>query len=192
MSSFRPIRLLAVALVAGLSFTAVAVTPSVASASTPPGSYVLSAKAAAKLGFPVVEAPPRPNANTGEAHCSTSVQALYVSTSHQVGLASETLLCSTVAAATTVFNQTKKQITTDPSLPVPKALGSSAIATAADAPQYSVLWRHGNKLGVTAIDTDVPASASGEETSTPPVPPTAAQARQLDAAALAQNALLSK
>ncbi len=69
----------------------------------------------------------------------------------------------------------------------PKQLGSSAFITSSDAPEYLVAWQAGTRVGVTAIDVDVPASST--ETSTAPEALSTAAATTLSTAAVHQNSL---
>jgi hypothetical protein len=193
MQTPRLLRPLAVAGLVTLSFGALSVAvPSVASATTPATNNVVKAAYAKKLGFAKVVVAPKSSTKTEEKNCGNSAEAIYESTNGQVGMISEALICSTPAAAATALKQARSEATPDTTIAVPKALGSTAFGTSTEAPQYTVVWQHGSKVGVAAIDTDIPASASEtpEAGSYPPI--TAAQTKMLTALAVYQNGLMAK
>ena len=161
-----------------------------AGAATAPTTYVLHPAYAKKVGFPVVYTAAKSSGNPGPKNCTAQVEAAYLNTSKTVGLVSQALVCKTSAAAAAAFKQVTAGITADKAITLPKALGATAVATAAGAPEYTIVWQHGSKIGYTGVDTDVPASSS--ESEVPAAPLTPGQAKVLVAAALAQNALLSK
>jgi len=165
--------------------------PVEAGAATSATAYVLNPAAAKKAGFPVVYAAAKVTKNPGPKNCSSSVEAAYENAGHKSGLVSQTLVCKTPAAAKAAFAGFKAQAPATKTIPVPKALGSVSFATAAGAPEYTLLWLHGTKVGFTGIDTDITAS-SNEAGKVPVTPLTAAQAKVLGAAAVTQNALLNK
>lgn len=156
--------------------------------------YVLTSAYAKQVGFPTTAVAAKSSTTTGEKGCPVSAESAYANRATNSGLVSESLICNSVAAATTAFDQAKAHATVDGSITLPKALGSTAFATAAQAPQYTVVWQHGTRVGVTGVDTDVTASAQASSSSTTsttaPLPPiTAAQTKVLIAAALVQNGL---
>ena len=162
-----------------------------AGAATAPTTYVLHAPYASKAGFPVVYTAAKSSANPGPKNCTAQVEAAYLNSSKTVGLVSQALVCKTSAAATAAFKQVTKGITADKAISLPKSLGATAVATAAGAPEYTIVWQHGSNIGYTGVDTDVPASSS-ESSEVPAAPLTPGQAKVLVAAAVAQNALLGK
>jgi hypothetical protein len=186
-------RPLAVAGLVALSFGALsAVVPAVASASTPATNNVIKAAYAKKLGFSKVVVAPKSSSNTGEKHCTNSAESLYESSDGKVGIVSEALICSSPSTAAAALKEARGEATADKTISLPKTLGKTAFATSSQAPQYTVIWQHGSKVGVAAIDTDVPASAS-ESTEAGTFPPiTKAQTKLLTALATYQNGLMSK
>jgi hypothetical protein len=153
--------------------------------------YVLSSAYANSAGFSTTAVAAKSSTSTGEKGCPMSAESAYASHATNSGLVSESLICNSVAAATAAFNQAKAHTTVDGSISLPKALGSTAFASAAQAHQYTVVWQHGTRVGITGVDTDVTASAQASTSSTTaPLPPiTAAQTKVLIAAALVQNGL---
>jgi hypothetical protein len=192
----RTPRLRRSASIAGLATLALGtlglVLPAEAGASTPATAYVINSSYAKKVGFPAVAIAAKSSSNTGEKNCGSSAESAYENASHTVGLVSETLLCKTAAAAAAAYHQARSQSTASTTISVPKALGSTSFATAAEAPQYTIVWQHGARVGVTAIDTDVAASSTETGSELPAAPLTPGQAKVLAAAAVAQNLLLGK
>ena len=45
----------------------------------------------------------------------------------------------------------RKEVTVDPTVAPPKALGSSAFATATNAPEYLMVWQSGTRVAITVI-----------------------------------------
>lgn len=181
------VSLVASILVAGTA-SLLAVTPQ-AGASPPPSAYVIGPKAAHALGFPTTLRAAKQSKATGVKGCTTAVDAVYLDTTKQTGLVSEVVNCTSSTAASAAMATVHKRLTSDRSIPVPKALGSGAFATSVEAPQYLLVWRTGSHLGFTAFDTDVPATTSS--TSTTAVLPaiTATQKVLLGKAAVAQLAI---
>ena len=167
--------------------SATATSTSAAATSGSPTSLVLSPAYAKSVGFPKTAVAAKTSSKTNEANCSQSAEAAYEDAAGQTGLVSETLVCNSVAAATAALDGVKKQVTPYKALAAPAALGPTAFVTATQAPQYTVIWRNRNLVGVTAIDVGVGASSS--TTTTKPPVLTAAQGATLTAAAVAQNAL---
>ncbi|MGO9029543.1 MAG: hypothetical protein ACLQOZ_13040 [Acidimicrobiales bacterium] len=187
----RPWILLALATLGVTTLSAL--LPAEAMAATPVTAYVLNPAYAKKIGFPTTAVAAKASSGTDEKNCPKSAESEYFNAATNAGLVSESLVCKTSAAALTAFKQAKTEAAADTSITLPRSLGSSAFATASEAPQYTVVWQHGSKVGVTAIDIDVSASASTESSTTvPSTPLTAAQAKVLVAAAVAQNTLFSK
>ncbi len=185
-------RLASVAGVTAVAFGTLAVAiPTQAGAATSAKTYVLNPAYAKKAGFPVVYAAAKVTKNPGPKNCSASVESAYENAGRTAGLVSQTLVCKTPAAAKAAFAGFKAQAPATKTIPVPKALGSVAFATAAGAPEYTLLWMHGNKVGFTGIDTDVTA-ASASAGKAPVAHLTPGQAKVLGAAAVAQNNLLKK
>ena len=168
---------------------ALAVGPDAGATTPPAGAYVLGPKVARTLGFPVTLRPAKTTAATGVKGCTTAIDAVYLDREKQTGLVSEVVNCRSSTAAAGAVATVRKRFPTDPSIPVPKSLGTGAFGTSSDAPQYLLIWRTGPHVGFTAFDTDIPASTS--TTSTTGVLPaiTTAQKMVLGKAALAQRAL---
>jgi hypothetical protein len=193
MDISRRTRPWALAALATLGVTTLgALIPAQAMAATPATAYVLTAAYAKKVGFPTTAIAAKTSTNTGEKNCGSSAESAYANSTTNSGIVSETLICKTAAAANAAYQQAKKQSKTDASIKLPKSLGTAAFATAVQAPQYTVVWQRGTKVGVTAIDTNVSASSTESSTTVPATPLTAAQSRILVAAAVAQNALYAK
>lgn len=171
-----------------------ALLPVAAGAATNATSTVISAAYAKHAGFPTTVIAARSSSHTQEKNCPVSAEAAYSNASTNAGLVSETLTCKTTAAATQAFRQAKTTAKAEAHLKLPKVLGKAAFLTAAQSPQYSLIWHHGSKVGVTAIDTNVSASASPSSAAAKPAPVaiTAAQTKTLIAAAVSQNRLFGK
>jgi hypothetical protein len=179
---------LAASILVAVTASLLAVTPP-AGASPPASAYVIGPKAAHALGFPTTLRAAKQSKATGVKGCTTAVDAVYLDTTKQTGLVSEVVNCSSSTAASGAMATVHKRLTSDRSIPVPRALGSGAFGTSVEAPQYLLVWRTGSHLGFTAFDTDVPATTSS--TSTTAVLPaiTATQKALLGRAALAQLAI---
>jgi len=186
----RPLAIVGLVAISSLALNAA--VPAIASASTPVTRNVLGTAAAKKLGFPVVVDTPRSRTTT-QQHCTKGAEALYESANGQTGLVSDLLVCSSPSAATAAIVTVRHKGTSDAAIPLPRALGKDAFATGTDAPEYLIIWQHGDKVGLTALDTDVPAS-DPESASADVAPPaiTPAQIKVLVRSAVAQNALLTK
>jgi hypothetical protein len=158
------------------------------SAVTPlsPAASVLGAGYAKTLGFSETVQPAKSKAETGQKGCTKTVGAAYENAANKTGLLSDVLECGTAGSATSALAAVRKEVTLDPTLAPPKALGGSAFATATNAPEYLMVWRSGTRVAITAFDVDVTATSSTPSTA---VPLTAAQKRTLGQAALHQNSL---
>jgi hypothetical protein len=166
-----------------------AVTPQ-AGASPPASAYVIGPKAARALGFPITLRAAKQSKATGVKGCTTAVDAVYLDATKQTGLVSEVVNCTSSTAASGAMATVHKRLTSNRSIPVPRALGTGAFATSVEAPQYLLVWRTGSHLGFTAFDTDVPATTSTSTSSTAVLPPiTTTQEALLGRAALAQLAI---
>jgi hypothetical protein len=165
-----------------------ALAPPAGAATPPAGAYVIGPRAAHGLGFPTTLRAARETTAKGVKGCSTAVDAVYLDGSRQTGLISEVVNCTSPNAASGALATVRRRLTADATIPVPKELGAGAFATAADAPQYLLIWRTGSHLGFTAFDTDVPATTSTPSTTVLP-PITTAQTSLLGRAALTQRAI---
>jgi len=151
-----------------------------------PAASVLGVGYAKTIGFSKTIQPAKSTAETQEKGCSKTVEAVYENAAAKTGLVSDVLECGTAGSATSALAAVRKQVTVDPTLAPPKALGSSAFATATNAPEYLMVWRSGTRVAITAVDVDVTATSSTPSTA---VPLTTAQIRTLGQAALHQNSL---
>jgi hypothetical protein len=151
-----------------------------------PAAAVLDAQYAKSIGFPKTVQAAKTSKTTQEKGCSNTVESVFENTADKTGLVSDVLECKTTASAATALAAVKKQITVDPSLTPPSGLGSSAFATATNAPEYLMVWQSGTWVAITAFDVDVTATSSSPSTATPL---TAAQVRTLGQAALHQDSL---
>jgi hypothetical protein len=166
---------------------ATAAAPAVAGASTPPAaSVVLSAKTASSLGYPKTFEAAKRASVSGVKGCASAVHVVYEDAAKKTALIVEVLSCSSPTTASNAFATVHKQLKPDSSIPVPKALGKTAFATSTDAPQYLLVWKAGNRVAFTALDTDVAASTA-TETTTPLPTFTKAQKATLGKAALKQG-----
>lgn len=158
------------------------------SADTPlsPAASVLGAAYAKSLGFSETVQPAKSTAETSQKGCTKTVEAVYENAANKTGLVSDVLECGSAGSAKAALGGVRKAVTVDPSVTPPKALGSSAFATATNAPEYLMVWQSGTRVAITAIDVDVTATSSTPSTT---VPLTAAQIRTLGQAALHQNSL---
>ena len=151
-----------------------------------PASSVLSPGYAKSVGFPEIAQSAKTTAVTTEKGCSTTYEAVYEDAARRTALVSDVLNCRSAAAAADVLGAVRRHVRTDGSIRVPKELGSSAFATASDAPQYLVVWKAGSRVAITAIDVDLTGTSASEAA---PEPLTAAQRETLQHAALRQNSL---
>lgn len=151
-----------------------------------PAASVLGAEYAKSIGFPKTVQAAKTSKSTQEKGCSITVEAVFENTADKTGLVSDVLECTTTGSATNALAAVRRQITVDRSLAPPKALGSSAFATATSAPEYLMVWQSGTRVAITAIDVDVTATSSTPSTATPL---TTAQIRTLGQAALHQDSL---
>lgn len=151
-----------------------------------PAASVLDAGYAKTIGFSKTIQAAKSTAETSQKGCSKTIESVFENAAAKTGLVSDVLVCGTAGSATNALAAVRKQITVDPSLSPPKALGGSAFATATNAPEYLMVWRSGTRVAITAIDVDVTATSSTPSTT---VPLTAAQIRTLGQAALHQNSL---
>jgi hypothetical protein len=151
-----------------------------------PAASVIGADYAKSIGFPKTVQAAKKSVTTQEKGCSTTVEAVYEDAADKTGLVSDVLECKTTASATSALAAVRRQITVDRSLSPPKALGSSAFATATNAPEYLMVWQSDTRVAITAIDVDVTATSSTPSTATPL---TTAQIQTLGQAALHQDSL---
>jgi hypothetical protein len=147
--------------------------------------FVLSPSYAKSVGFPKVREAAKETSVTTERGCSASDEVVYQDALKQVALISDALHCNTSAAASSVLAAVRNQLVVDAAIHVPKALGGMAFATAANAPQYMVIWRAGTQVAITAIDVDLTATKA----TTPLKQLTAGQETTLLSAAVRQNSL---
>jgi hypothetical protein len=150
---------------------------------------VLSPTYAKSIGFPRLVQAAKKTTETNEKGCSDSIDAVYEDGAKQTGLISDVLNCGSTTSASTALAAARKQVTVDPSLKAPAQLGSQAFVTATNAPEYLVVWKSGNRVAITAIDVNVPASSTSSSTTVPSTPITSAQVNTLYKAALQQNSL---
>jgi hypothetical protein len=180
--------------VAGIAVLATACGSSTAAPPTstaPTGaSSVLTPAYAKSAGFPKTLSAAKKSAVTSERGCSSSVGAVYEDSGKQKALITSVLNCNSVASATTAFTTIKKHYGADAAVAVPKALGTSAFATASIAPQYLMVWQKGSKVAITAVDVNLAASKTTTSSTVASPPLTQADADTLGRAAEAQNALL--
>ena len=125
---------------------------------------------------------------TTQAGCTEFVEAVYEDPGGENGLVSETVQCSSDAAAIQAAARGEDKFTVDSSFPVPQQLGPTAFATDTDTPEYIITWVSGSQVAITAIDFAVGASTSTSST-VPPAPLTPAQTGTLISAAVEQNSL---
>lgn len=151
-----------------------------------PAASVIGAEYAKSIGFPKTVQAAKKSTTTQEKGCSNTVESVFEDAADKTGLVSDVLECTTSASARTALAAVRRQVTVDKSLTPPKALGSSAFATATNAPEYLMVWQSGTRVAITAIDVDVTATSSTPSTATPL---TAAQTRTLGQAALHQDSL---
>ena len=163
-------------------------TSTTAGGALPVSAAVLGPSYAATIGFTKTVQAPKETAVTSQAGCTQSVEAVYEDAVGENGLVSESLQCSSDAAATQALASAREKVTVDSSFPVPQQLGPTAFATDTDAPEYIVTWVSGSQVAITAIDFAVGASTSTSST-VPPVPLTPAQTGTLISAAVEQNSL---
>jgi hypothetical protein len=150
---YRSVAVVTMVVVGWLAVTAESSGGQVAHAS----NDILSPSYAKSIGFPNVREAAKETAVTTEKGCSASNEVVYQDTSKQVGLISDALRCSTSAAASSVLAEVRNQLVVDAAIHVPSSLGGQAFATAANAPQYMVIWRAGTRVAITAIDVDLAA-----------------------------------
>ncbi|MHB1711675.1 MAG: hypothetical protein ACYCV7_09765 [Acidimicrobiales bacterium] len=190
MNSLFRSRVLAVASVLTMASVAVAcghATPS-PSAPTSPTASVLGASYAKSLGFSKTVAAPKAVSDSKQPNCPKSVESAYEDGAGKTWLVSETLLCSSKAAAAVAFGDVTKHMARDTAVAAPKALGSSVLITATGAPQYTIIWQHGTRVGLTALNVDVhPAASTSTHAAASSL--TTKEAGILSAAAVAQNNL---
>jgi hypothetical protein len=151
-------------------------------------AQVIGAAYANSIGFPKTVQAPKSEKVTSQKGCTDSVEAVYEDAAGKTGLISDVLNCSSEASAAAALVAARKHVTTDPSIAVPKALGSSAFATSSNAPEYLIVWQPHDRVGITALDVDTTATSA---TSAAASPLSAAQAQTLDNAAAHQNSLYS-
>ena len=150
---------------------------------SPTGS-VLDASYAKRIGFPDIYQAAKKSTVTGQKGCPTSIESIYENLSNKTALISEVLNCTTSADATASLISGRKQVKVDTSFAVPKELGSSAFATAAEQPEYLVVWTIGVKVAVVGLDVDISGSSSSSSTATASPPITKGQQKMLIDAAL--------
>jgi hypothetical protein len=149
---------------------------------------VLSPGYATSIGFPKTYQAAKKATSTGEKGCAQSIGAVYEDQAGKTALISDVLNCSSKSAASSALAAVRKQVTVATGVKIPKGLGTSAFVTATRAPEYLIVWRAGNRVAITSVDVNVPASSS-TSTSTPTTPITSAQTNTLFQAALTQNSL---
>jgi hypothetical protein len=147
--------------------------------------FVLSPSYAKSIGFPKVREAAKETAVTSEKGCSASDEVVYQDASKHVALVSDALNCNSSTAASSVLAAVRNQLVVDAAIHVPRGLGGGAFATAANAPQYMVIWKAGTRVAITAIDVDLTA----RKTTVPPEPMTEQQEGILLRAAVRQNSL---
>jgi hypothetical protein len=172
----------------GSSSTSPTTTSSTTTSSTTTGSHsspVLDAAYASSAGFPKTVQAAKTEKVTDQKGCSSSVAAAYEDAVGKTGLLSDVLKCGSSASASAALSEFRKTVTLDPSLAVPKGLGSTAFAGKGETPEYLLVWQSGSNVAITALDVDVAATSA---TKTFPAL-TAAQTETLSNAALQQNSL---
>ena len=151
-------------------------------ASSPTRGLLASADAKG-LGYPTIHAQPQASSKTGVAKCTKSASAAFQDQSAKTGLVTGVLVCNSVADATTVLVNIKKQATTSPQLVPPTDLGANALETTNRAPAYVIYWQNKSLVAFTALITDI-SSHPTHVTMTP------AQQRTLSSAAQKQNSTI--
>jgi hypothetical protein len=146
---------------------------------------ILPPSYARSIGFPKVREAPKESAVTTEKGCSASDEVVYQDASKHIGLVSDALSCKSSTAASSVLAAVRNQLVVDAAIRVPKSLGGAAFATAANAPQYMVIWRAGTRVAITSIDVDL----TQQKPSVPPEPLSGQDEGILLRAALRQNSL---
>lgn len=149
---------------------------------------VLDASYARSVGFPETYQSAKKSTKTGQKGCPDSVESIYENLTNKTALISEVLNCNTSSDATASLVSGRKQVKVDLSLTVPNELGSSAFATAAEKPEYLLVWTIGSKVAIVGLDVNI-ASSSSTSTTTLSQPITNAQRETLIKAALKQNSL---
>jgi hypothetical protein len=153
-----------------------------------PGESVLSPSFAKGVGFPSTYQAAKKGAVSGEKGCSSSVGAVYEDRAGKTALVSDLLSCKSAASAGAALATLHKEVKDDAAISVPRALGSSAFATASEAPEYLVAWQVDSRVAITAIDVNVRGSSNASKTA-PAVPITRSQKATLANAVLEQNSL---
>ena len=153
---------------------------------SPTGS-VLGASYAKSVGFPDPYQAAKKSTVTGQKGCPNSIESIYENLSNKTALISEVLNCNTSADATASLISGRKQVKVDSSLAVPKELGSSAFATAAEKSEYLVVWTIGTKVAIVGLDVDISGSSSSSSTTTASPPITKGQQKMLINAALKED-----
>ncbi len=148
-------------------------------------SQVIGAAYANSVGFPKTVQVAKSTKVTSQNGCTSSIEAVYEDAAGKTGLVSDVLNCTSDATAKAALAAARKHVTPDPSITVPKGLGSPSFATSSNAPEYLVVWQPHDRVGITAIDVDTAATSA----STTAYPITAAQTQTLVNAALHQNSL---
>jgi hypothetical protein len=146
---------------------------------------ILSPSYAKSIGFPKVREAPKKTAVTTEKGCSASDEVVYQDASEHVALISDALHCASGAAASGVLTAVRNQLVVDAAISVPKSLGGGAFATAANAPQYMVIWKAGTRVAITSLDVDLAVRTSTKRVQ----PLTGRQEAVLLRAAVQQNSL---
>ena len=154
-----------------------------------PSATVLDATYAGSIGFPKTVQAAKKAPESGEKGCTSSVEAVYENTGSKTGLISSALECDSKASASAALAMARKGVTLDPSLPVPKELGTTAFATDSHAPEYLLAWQSGNRVAITVFDVNIDASSTSPSSQSPALTP--AQSTTLGKAAVQQNSLYS-
>ena len=155
---------LVVAITVGLTSNGVATSSKTA---LTPAASVLSPGYARSVGFSRAYRAASRQSITNEKGCTTSVEAIYENSAAKTGLISDLLHCKSAASASAVLEAFRKQVRIDSAIKVPGQLGSSAFATASQAPEYLVAWQVGSGVALLALDTDTAASSSSAKA--PPI-----------------------
>ena len=192
MNNGRPVRkrvvlmaagvVLVGAIAVGLIWNSVGTSPHTA---LTPAASVLSPAYARSVGFTKTYRASKNQAITNEKGCTTSVEAVYEDTAAKTALISDLLHCKSEASASAVLAAFRKQVHIDRAIKVPGQLGSSAFATASNAPEYLVAWQVGSGVALLALDTDTAATSSSAKS--PKI--TKAQTKVLVDSAVQQDSL---
>jgi len=172
----------------GCSSSSASSTTSTTSASSL-SAQVIGAAYANSVGFPKTVQAAKSSKVTSQTGCTSSIEAAYEDAAGKTGLISDVLNCTSEASAKAALAAARKRVTTDPSITVPKALGSLSFATSSNSPEFLIVWQPHDRVGIIGIDVDPTATSATSAAANPLTP---AQSQTLTNAALHQNSLYTK